>query len=275
MFIFRLLKWFLYIFSTIAALSLTTFLIFSFIDRQITINETTKTCLVTGASSGIGRAISVEMVKRGWKVIGIARREEKLKELERELGAAFIPYKCDVSIPEQIHKVTAEIKKQQLKPTLFFLNSGTGDVEIKFQPMLTRHKQTFDTNYFGVITWIDEWINNVKTYGGGTFVVTSSVNAIFGYGASYCASKAAINACFKALRLQYYYDKIGFVIVMPGPIATDMLKTPKPLPFTHQPEAEALYIIKQIFKGKKQIEPSWFYSFLIRILNYVPDCWKV
>jgi 3-hydroxy acid dehydrogenase / malonic semialdehyde reductase len=257
--------------------ALTSFIVFTsgilflnYLDRQ-SIDQTTKTCLVTGASSGIGREISREMIKRGWKVIGIARREEKLKELAQGLGSVFIPYTCDVSIPEQIHEVSSAIKKQQLKPTLFFLNAGTGSADIKFQPMLTKHKKTFDTNYFGTIAWVDEWINDVKVFGGGTFVATSSVMALFGNTPGYCASKAAINACFKALRLQYYYENIGFVIVMPGPVATDMLKTPRPLPFTHKPADDAKYIVEQVFKGKKQIEPSWFYSIVLRVLNWLPD----
>lgn len=256
--------------GVILTFGLLIFFIIPTFDR-LPINKATKTCLITGASSGIGRELSRKITKRGWKVIGIARRKEKLKELENELGPAFIPYKCDVSIPKQIHNVSDTIKKQNLKPTLFFLNAGTGSSEIKFQPVLNTHKLTFDTNYFGVIAWIDEWINNVKKYGGGTFVVTSSIAAIFGNVPGYCASKAAINTCFKALRLQYSCNGIGFVTVMPGPVATDLLKTPRSLPFTHQPDEEARYIIKQVFKGEKQIEPAWFYSCIFRILNLLPD----
>src|SRR5271170_85115 len=84
----------------------------SFLDRIPPINETTKTCIVTGASSGIGCDISREMVKRGWKVIGIARRLEKLNDLKHELGHDFIPYACDIGQQEQIHQVCDQIKEQ-------------------------------------------------------------------------------------------------------------------------------------------------------------------
>lgn len=247
------------------------YLFLSRLNRQ-PINQSTKTCLITGASSGIGAEISREMVKRGWKVIGVARREEKLNEIAIELGANFIPFKCDVSIPAQIKQTSDFIKKQGLQPTLFFLNAGTGTGDIKFESMLDKHKQTFDTNYFGVVTWVDEWVNDVKTFGGGTFVATSSIASIFGSAPGYCASKAALNSCFNALRLLYHFDNIGFVLVLPGPVATDMLKTPKPLPFTHQPADEAKYIVENVFKGKKQIEPAWFYSCFLRVLSLLPDC---
>jgi len=239
-------------------------------DKQ-PINQSTKTCLITGASSGLGYELSREMIKRKWKVIGVARRAEKLKDIAQELGSSLIPYTCDESKPEQVHNVSHAIKQQGLQPTLFFLNAGTGDVDVKFKPMLNNHKQMFDTNYFGTLAWIDEWINDLKKWGGGTFVATSSVASIFGGTPGYCASKAAINASFNALRRLYYNDNIGFVLVLPGPIATEMLKTPKPLPFTHKPADDAQYIVEHVFKGDKQIEPSWFYSILLRMLSWLPD----
>ena len=249
------------------------FLIRPALDRLPPINETTKTCLVTGASAGIGLEIAREMVKRGWKVIGIARRTQALTALAHELGDLFIPFACDVSDETQIHTVCEEIKKQELKPTLFFLNAGTGQSEKLFQPFLQSHKEMFNTNYFGAIAWIGQWINEVKTYGGGTFVATSSLAALFTgpQGGGYSASKAALNAAFRSLRLQYRNENIGFVTVMPGPVKTEMIKVNKPMPFTHSPKDEAAYIVEKVFARKKVIEPSWFYTPVFRLLNWLPD----
>jgi 3-hydroxy acid dehydrogenase / malonic semialdehyde reductase len=243
------------------------------LNKSIPLNQTTKTCLITGASSGIGRELAIEMVRNGWKVIGIALREELLKELAQDLGPSFIPYQCDVRLLEQVLMVSEAIRKQGLHPTLFFLNAGIGIYENKFQPMLENHQQTFATNYFGTITWIDAWLNEVKTYGGGAFVATSSVNSLFaGPGvAGYGASKAALNTCFRSLRLQYLDEKIGFVLVLPGPVATNLMRDDKPLPFTHKPSDDARFIVKQIFKNKKQIEPSWIYSLALRLAHWLPD----
>ena len=274
MFICCFLKWFSYIFTGIIALLLIVLFFLSLFNPSAPINESTKTCLITGASSGMGCEIAREMVKRGWKVIGVARRQEKLNDLGHELGATFIPYVCDVANAQQVHEVSEDIKIKGFEPTLFFLNAGTAVLLKKFQPMFNEQKQTFDTNYFGVISWVNEWLNDVKTYGGGTFVATSSIMSIFagpdtsGYG----ASKAAVNSCFRSLRLQYRNDNIGFAIVVPGPVKTEMLKGDmKNLPFVHDPKDEALYIVEQVFKRNKQIEPSWLYSYLARILNWLPD----
>jgi len=246
-------------------LSLFTVLILSIIiairhiDKLAPINMTTKTCLITGASSGIGLELSREMVKRGWKVIGIARREDKLKEIEHELGTnnfgpnSFVPFVCDVGNQEQIHSVSEKIKSMDLKPTLFFLNAGTGELEQKWDFSTKIHERTFATNYFGTIAWIEEWLSSVKQFGGGTFVATSSVAALFATPGStaYATSK----------------------IALPGPTDTEMLKGAgaKNMPFIHKADDEAKYIVEQVFAGKKRIEPSWFYSCMLRILNCLPD----
>lgn len=237
------------------------------------VNEKTKTCLVTGASSGIGLEICREMVKRGWKVIGVARRQNRLTNLAKQLGPRFAPFVCDVSVEEQIRQTSDKIRKQGLKPTLFFLNAGTGDIEDKFKPFLENHRKTFATNYFGTVTWVEEWINDVKALGGGTFVATSSISSLFAspLAGGYAASKAAINLCFEGFRLQYRADNIGFVLALPGPVRTNMLKTDKPVPFTHEPNEEALAIVDGVFAGKKRIEPAWFYSIVFRLFRLLPD----
>ena len=240
--------------------------------RLAAINTTTKTCLVTGASSGIGKHLAIEMVKRGWTVVGIARRAELLNQLSQKLGPTkFVPFVCDVSNREQVHAVSEKIKSQGLKPTLFFLNAGIGALEQKWQVSSTHHQQTFATNYLGNIALIEEWLLSTKQLGSGTFVAISSVTAFLALPASgaYAASKIALVHCFDALRRQYLHDNIGFSVVLPGPVDTDMFQGQ--IPFKHQADDEARYIIDQVFGGKKQIEPSWFYSVALRLANLLPD----
>ena len=279
MIVLNIAKWFSYVFTSLVVLFICIRFVALLFEQRPPINEATKTCLITGSSQGIGRSLVFEMVHRGWKVIGIARNEEKLKNIQRELGTAFIPYICDVSIPEQVHQVSEQIKQCQLSPTLFFLNAASFDSSDKFKPMLSAHKQTFGTNYFGVIAWVDEWLNEVIRLGGGTFVAISSVNAIYAgpvsAGGGYGASKSAISSAFRSLRLRYYGANIGFVDVLPGPVDTQGLKVDRKLPFTHKSGDEARYIIDDVFKRKQHIEPSWYWSVIIRWLNWLPDRFQV
>lgn len=242
-------------------------------EKRVPVNQTTKTCLVTGASSGIGQELVRQMVKRGWKVIGIARRAELLDGLAKELGDNFIPYVCDVSQPEHIYKVSDTIKERGLKPTLFFLNAGIGGIEANYTVSRDKHYETFNTNYFGVVSWVESWLPAVKSYGGGTFVATSSVSSLFATpgSAAYSASKVALNNCFEAWRLQYLYENIGFTLVLPGPVDTEMLKSGKNLPFKQKPEDTAKYIVDKVFAEHKCIHPSWVYSITMKIFKLLPD----
>lgn len=286
MLIFIFLKWIFYIFSSVVALITITLLVFSLIDRRVPINQSTKTCLVTGASSGIGKALAEEMIKRGWKVIGVARRTKLLEKLKQQHGAEnFIPYVCDVSNIEAVHLASDDMKAKGLKPTLFFLNAGINLKEEKDRVSVIDHQKVFATNYLGAVAWVDEWVNTVKTYGGGTFVATSSVAALGSAAgrAGYCASKVALLSCFRSFRLQYIKDNIGFSVILPGDVATesfsrktfDKIQRGEKLPFLHRllihlPEDDAPYIVDQVFKGKNQIEPSPISSFVARLFDWLP-----
>lgn len=156
-----------------------------------------KIALVTGVSSGIGEAVSRELVKRGWQVIGIARSADKLSKIQEELSDAFIPLVCDVSKKDEIEKASKQILEQNLCPSLFFLNAGIAGESVIENPNkfdLGIHEKIMRVNYFGVLAWVEFWEKHCLENGGANFVATSSINAIFAppTGSVYCASKAAI-----------------------------------------------------------------------------------
>lgn len=250
----------------------------NYFDKNPAINDSTKTCVVTGASSGIGRELALQMVKRGWKVIGIARRGNLLKELQQIAGTnKFVPLECDSSDVDQIHAACEKIRNLKLQPTLFFLNAGMGEPQYDFDPLILTNQKTFNTNYFGPLAWIDEWLSEVKACGGGTFVATVSALALVALpgGNAYSSSKAALAHCFDSLRRQYLYENIGFSSVFSGPVDTNMLKgAPRKLPFTHTAAEEAKHIIEQVFARKKNIYPSWVYAATFKTLNLLPD-WAI
>ncbi|WP_343289579.1 SDR family NAD(P)-dependent oxidoreductase [Wolbachia endosymbiont of Encarsia formosa] len=113
-------------------------------------------------------------------------------------------------------------------PNLFFLNAGCGEIEDKFHTNI--HRKTFETNYFGVINWIEEWLSYSHS---ATFVAISSLVVVHAtpHASAYCASKAALRSCFQSLKIQYANSSTKFITIMPGPVKTDMFKSNKPLPF--------------------------------------------
>jgi 3-hydroxy acid dehydrogenase / malonic semialdehyde reductase len=232
-----------------------------------------KVALVTGASSGIGEAISKELVRRGWQVIGIARSIGKLDQLQKELSDSFIPVVCDVSQKEQIVKASSSLLDKGLIPSHLFLNAGvTGEsaVEKPNQFDLEIHEKIMNVNYIGVLAWIKFWEKPCLQNGGANFIVTSSINAIFAppTGSAYAASKAAVAKAFEGLSLSYHNSPLKFSIVYPGPV--DTLGRKGKLPFTWSAERMGKCIVDGAIKGRSRYYPSLFYRLLAQLLNALP-----
>jgi 3-hydroxy acid dehydrogenase/malonic semialdehyde reductase len=233
----------------------------------------TKVALVTGASSGIGAAISKELVKRGWQVVGIARSLDKLDQLQKELSEPFIPIVCDVSQKDQIVKASSSILEKGLIPSLLFLNAGIAGepaVENPDKFDLSTHEKIMSVNYMGVLAWVEYWEKPCMENGGANFIVTSSVNAIFAppTGSAYAASKAAIAKAFEGLALTYHNTPLKFSIVYPGPVDTPGLKGK--LPFTWSAEKMGKSMVDSAIQKKYRYYPSVFYRILAQLLHSLP-----
>lgn len=237
--------------------------------------EEERVALVTGASRGLGRALSQELVKQGWIVVGVARSKDALDDLQATLGSqVFIPRVCDVSFPSHVKALSERLRLDGIVPSLFFLNAGIAGEAACESPtefVLTKHAQIFATNYFGVLAWVEEWLASSSKHDPTTFVATSSINAIFAppTGSAYAASKAAIAKAFEGLSITYPRSKAIFSVVYAGPIATEGLKGN--LPFIWEADRMARYMIKKVLKGRTHIENSLFYSVLSRLLRVLPD----
>lgn len=230
--------------------------------------------LVTGASSGIGEAISREMVKQGWIVIGVARSADRLAQMQKDLSNAFIPMICDVSKNKQIEEVSNSLLERNLCPSLFFLNAGIAGESAVENPDrfdLKIHEKIMAVNYFGVLAWIEFWEKPCQKNGGAHFIATSSVNAVFAppAGSAYAASKAAIAKAFEGLSLTYFDTSLTFSVVYPGPVDTPGLKGA--LPFTWKAEKMGKYMVDYAFSGKSRCYPSLFYRLLAWWLRALPD----
>ncbi|MCX7352932.1 MAG: SDR family NAD(P)-dependent oxidoreductase [Proteobacteria bacterium] len=232
-------------------------------------------CLITGASSGIGEALSREMIKKDWLVIGVARSLDKLTTLANEFPDSFLPIVCDVSDEKAVKNISEALKAKFCYPELFFLNAGLAGEEAAENPRkieTAHHHKIMATNYFGVLKWIEEWAEylNLKEK-PTTFALTSSVNVFFAPpgGAAYSASKAAITKTFESLQRSYFDACLRFLIIYPGPIATKGLKGD--VPFTWSAEKLAKYMVEHTLEGQHAMEPSLFYSVVARLLNWLPD----
>ena len=234
--------------------------------------------LVTGASSGIGESLCRDLISRGWIVVGIGRKEDALKRVQKDLGHAFIPISCDVSDKSSVERVSRALLDDDKCPSLFFLNAGIAGGRAVENPEkfdLSLHEKIMSVNYFGVLAWVEFWEKPAIDNGGAQFIATSSVNAIFAppAGSAYAASKAAIAKAFEGLSLTYFDTKLSFSVVYPGPVDTPGLCGA--LPFTWKPARMAEYMVNCALKGKVRCEPSFFYGVLTRLLRIMPENWVI
>lgn len=188
---------------------------------------TGKTILVTGASSGIGKATAIECAKAGAQVIITGRNPERLHQTKEEILKATgrLPILCvgDLSEEEFIDKIL-EFMDQPLSGVA--LCAGTVSVDPVVYSTIEKFQKVFSTNFFANVELIRRLLKKKKLKRGSSVVVVTSVLGIDGYMAgnvTYGTSKAALEAWVKNCALEYAPKGIRFNSVHPGSINTPML----------------------------------------------------
>ena len=178
-----------------------------------------RTVLITGASSGIGKATARLLLRQGWKVIAAARTTESMSDL-RESGAEVLP--LDITDIDSRQLLVRQINQQFGALDALINNAGFGEVG----PIETMSIQTaqnlFEVNVFGLMALTQMLLPEMRKRGKGRIVNLSSIAGRFvtpGAG-WYGASKFALEALSDALRLELHQFGIKVVIIEPGLIAT-------------------------------------------------------
>lgn len=180
--------------------------------------------LITGVSSGIGRALTKKLVQDGVTVWGIARRIKLLRQLKEELknSSNFIYSQMDVSEEDNWKRLITQMKRKNFLPQIVIFNAGVqeNDLSPRFNPQIT--KKVFEINFFSVIFAVEHLLKFVKLR--TQFIAISSLSSLRGSGIegiAYPASKAALSIAFESL-YQKYKQKYSFKTIYFGPVATGM-----------------------------------------------------
>jgi short-subunit dehydrogenase len=233
--------------------------------------------VITGASSGIGRALALALAREGCKVGLVARRGELLLELaseiEKEKGTcahAAADVADRSAVVDAIHRIAA-----QLGPVdLLIANAGVG-VPSGINPFnVADMERLFRINFFGVLYCIDAVLPEMLKRGKGHLAAVSSLAAYKGLPGqqAYCASKAAINSFLDGLRVQLRPNNIAVTTICPGFVWTPMTEDhPFKMPFLVQADDAAKRIIKALRRRKKVFNFPWQMSLLMRLTRWVPD----
>ncbi|KEY84911.1 SDR family NAD(P)-dependent oxidoreductase [Pseudomonas sp. P1B16] len=154
-----------------------------------------KTAFVTGASSGFGRAICRTLVAKGYRVIGGARRMDKLQALEGELGVNFIPLALDVTDPVSLEAAVEQIRDASLQIDLLVNNAGLAlGVDRAQASSAENWQRMIDTNVTGLAMVTHKILPQMVAADSGMIINIGSIAGTYPYpgGNVYGASKAFV-----------------------------------------------------------------------------------
>jgi len=183
-----------------------------------------KICLITGASSGIGRACAAIFASNGYKLILIARREERLNEIKKELDAPCICIKADVRVHAEVQQAIGHLPEDWKKIDVLVNNAGLAAGLDKFdEGNLMDWEQMIDTNIKGLMYVSKEIIPLMEKNGKGHIINLSSTagKEVYAMGNVYCASKHAVEALSKGMRIDLLEKNIKVTNIAPGMVETE------------------------------------------------------
>ena len=183
-----------------------------------------KTAVITGASSGIGRAAALEMARRGANVVLGARREELLDQTAeacRALGVSAVAVATDVTDPEQCRRLIAAANRVDVLVN----NAGFAIFDAVAEADVAELRSMMDTNYFGMLHCTKAVLPQMLERGEGTIVNVSSITGIMGFArmGGYCATKFAVIGWTEALRDEVLGRGVRVALVCPGTTETDFV----------------------------------------------------
>ncbi|OIN59307.1 SDR family oxidoreductase [Arsenicibacter rosenii] len=184
-----------------------------------------KVVWITGASSGIGEALAIELARQGARLVLSARREDELRRVAGLAGILpdnlfILP--LDMARPDDFPQLVQAVTARFGQIDYVFQNAGITQRGLVSETALPVFQQLFDVNFFGVVALTKAILPVMQQQGSGHFVVTSSVAGKIGtkMRSGYCATKHALHGFFDSLRAEVYEQGLRVTIVCPGYIRT-------------------------------------------------------
>ncbi|PUE06327.1 short-chain dehydrogenase [Limnohabitans sp. T6-5] len=237
---------------------------------------------ITGASSGIGQALALAYLQKGWRVAVVARRADTLNAWVQALQKTMVldseqvgVFHADVQNTDSLIAAADDCIAQMGVPDVVIANAGISlGIDTAEREDLAVMKQVMETNVLGMATTFHPFIRAMQTRGAGTLVGIASVAGIRGLPghAAYCASKAAVISYCESLRGELRSSGIRVITIAPGYVATPLTERNRyPMPFLMTPDAFAHQAIQTISRGTSYRVIPWPMGLIAKLLAGLPN----
>jgi NADP-dependent 3-hydroxy acid dehydrogenase YdfG len=231
----------------------------------------TKICLITGASSGLGKATALHYASKGWQIYAIARSSDKLAELANE-NTNIKPISLDLTDSVAVASWFAAWPAEQ-KIDVAILNAGNCEYVEATALDLAAFERTFALNVQAVVACTRYLLPHLHTGNRPTLAIVSSMAHFFPFTRSqaYGASKAATSYFADTMRVDLSDTDINICLIEPGFIDTPLTqKNDFDMPFLMAPEDAAKRIYDGIANTKSRLRFPRRLSFSLKVLGLLP-----
>lgn len=232
-------------------------------------NPTGNTILITGGTSGIGRALAAELLRRGNAVIVTGRTEDRLAAVRRSLSGVHT-HVCDQAVPGDIRRLHSDVTARFPDLNVLVNNAGIGlkrdlnDAGASLEELEVEIR----TNLSGPVQMVAQFLPHLKRQASATIVnVTSGLAFVpLPLKPIYCATKAAMHSYTQSLRVQLRRSGVQVVELAPPAVATDFNKGQEDMNTDRPMDADAFAraAIRGLERGQSEITPG-----LSRVLRLV------
>lgn len=223
-----------------------------------------KVVLITGGSSGIGRASAIQFAKKGASLILVARDKTKLDTVSNDLkkfNVSILTFECDVSNKLQVENMAKTILNKYDSVDVLVNNAGFAIYGSVSKTSIEEIESQMATNYFGMVYCVKNFLPSMLKKKSGHIVNVASVAGSFGLPgiASYCASKFAMLGFSEGLKHELKGSGVGITVVSPIMVRTNFFdhpsfeKMPKYSPTSLSPETVAKAVLRASNSSRLEI----------------------
>lgn len=236
-----------------------------------------KVVMITGASSGIGRALAADLAKRGARLGLVARRKEVLDEVVSEVelhGAKALALPASVQDSAGVQAAAERLRAEFGQIDILIANAGIGGSGDPAELKANDYAEVIEVNAIGSANCVAAVLPDMIARGSGHLVAISSLAAYRGLpkSAAYCASKAAVSAFFESLRLDLRRRKINVTIIHPGFIKTPLTEGRQAdMPWLLELDDAVAKIVWAIENRRKSYAFPWQLASLVRFGMIMPN----